>query len=441
MQSRAGGWEVGRWYDCAVTSNRTRVVFAAVVLSVALLANFGYLTIDRALVMDDSPTYIGPALNLAHGNGFRNTYGLFETRRTPGYPLFLTPFITLPHALFISVFVQHVINAALALGVYLLILRRLGDPTAALAAGLFLAVDIPSLVHANMIVTETLFTALTFGVFVIVSRRTLGPGAALMAGLLAGASVLVRPIALYSVIPLAFVLVAGRGRRSVSSALLFVVCFTSLPLAWSVRNAARGGGFTVSTITSWSLLFDRAAATLAIDDPGDYGANISRRRIELAREVGDPPEQATYSNHVTRAMDHFHIERYSAVALRVIVRHPLAYLHAYSLALARTLFGGGAKQLEDLAGVPPGGARIMILAWTSATMLLAFGGFVVLFRRDRRLAMVSLSIVGYYLIACSVAEATSRFRVPVMPMIALWLGCGLAGAIRWWRKRFQGAST
>jgi hypothetical protein len=413
-------------------SDRAGGALAAIVLLVALAANFGYLALDHALQMDDSPTYIAPAQNLAHGNGFRNVYGLFETRRTPGYPMFLAPFTALPHGLFIAVVVQHLINNALAVGVFLLLFHLLADAAAALAGGLFFAIDIPSIVHANMIVTETLFTALTFVVFAMLCRSLIGNRAAALAGFLAGVSVLVRPIALYVAIPLAIVIVAERRRGSVARAFVFVLCFAAVPLAWSGRNALRGGGFTVSTITSWSLLFDRAAATLAIDRPGD---SVNAIRAGLAREVGDPVPQATYSNHVNRAIDHFHTERYAPLALRIIASHPLAYARAYALALARTLFGGGAKQLQDLAGVPPRRAQIIVLAYTCTTTLIALAGFCSLVRRNRRMAWVSLAFVAYYLVACSMAEATSRFRVPVMPMIAVWFGCGAVAIVRSLRSR------
>jgi 4-amino-4-deoxy-L-arabinose transferase-like glycosyltransferase len=352
------------------TANRTRILFAAIVLVVALAANFGYMALDHAWQMDDSPTYIGPAQNLAHGSGFRNVYGLVETRRTPGYPLFLMPFIALPNSLIIIVALQHLINAGLAVGVYFFSLHVLDDAAAALAGGIFLALDIPSLVHANMIVTETLFTALTFVVFAILARRGNTSRSAAVAGFVAGASVLVRPIALYAVVPSIVVIASERRPGRIVRALAFTVCFLLLPMAWSARNAMRGGGFSVSTITSWSLLFDRAASTLAIGDPGDFGVNLVRRRNELARKAGDPA-QATYSNHVIRPIDHFHSERYSSLALPVIVRHPLSYLHAYALALARTVFGGGARQLQEIAGVSVRTSQMTILCYTITTTMIA----------------------------------------------------------------------
>lgn len=407
-------------------ASRSHRAPAIAVLAVALLAHFGWLLADRGIQSDDSPTYTTPARHLAHGDGFRNTNGLFETRRTPGYPLFLVPFIEADSGLLAAVAVQHLLSALMALGVFLFVNRRLGDRTAALAAGLYMAVDGASVIHANQILSETLFTAVVFATFLLLAR-----GRAAAAGVVAGFSVLVRPIGLYLAVPIALVLLFRRAWRQ---AIVFIVCFALLPLAWSARNAARGAGFTISTITSWSLLYDRAAATLAVGDRGDFTANVLARRNQLAREVGDTPP-ATYSNHVLRAMDHFHTGRYGGVALRIIARHPLAYARAYLVALARTLFSGGATQLNHVFGVPLRAAQLAVGAWNLIATLIAAAGFAVLLRRDRDLALLSLAFVAYFLVTCSMAEATSRFRVPAVPMLAIWFGAGASAMLRRLRRR------
>ena len=99
------------------------------------------------------------------------------------------------------------------------------------------------------------------------------------------------------------------------------------------------------------------------------------------------------------------------------------------------MFGGGAKQLQEIAGVSVRTSQIIILCYTITTTTIALGGFFWLLRHKRHLAMASAALVAYYLVACSMAEASSRFRVPVMPMIAAWFGCGLMAAIRWLRSR------
>jgi hypothetical protein len=407
-------------------ASRSHRAPAIAVLAVALLAHFGWLLADRGIQSDDSPTYTTPARHLAHGDGFRNTNGLFETRRTPGYPIFLVPFVDADSGLLAAVAVQHLISALMAMAVFLFLDRRLGDRTAALAAGFYTAVDGASVIHANQILSETLFTAVVFVAFLLLAR-----GRAAAGGLVASVAVLIRPIGLYLAVPVALVLLF---RRAWLQGAAFILCFALLPLAWSARNAARGAGFTISTITSWSLLYDRAAATLAVGDPGDFTANVLARRNQLMREVGDPPP-ATYSNHVLRLMDHFHTERYGGVALRTITQHPLAYVRADLVALARTLFSGGATQLHNIFGVPLRAAQLAVGAWNLMATLIAAGGFVVLCRRDRDLALLSFAFVAYFLVTCSMAEATSRFRVPVVPMLAIWFGAGVSAMLMRLRRR------
>lgn len=395
---------------------------AAAVLAAALVAHFGYFFADRAIQSDDSPTYVVPAQHLARGDGFLNAYGLAETRRTPGYPLFLVPFVNVPFGLVAAVALQHVMAAALAAGVFLLTADRL----AAIAAGVYLAIDPASITHANQILTETLFTAVIFAAFALLARRR----SAALAGLLAGFAVLVRPVGLYLVVPVVLVMLFTRELRR---AIAFALCFAILPLGWSARNAARGAGFTISTITSWSMLFDRAAATVAFAD-GSGGASVVEHRLAFAREVGDEPP-ATYSNHIVRAIDHFHTERYTPLALRVIASHPLAYLRAYAVALARTLFGGGATQLHAVFGVPLRAAQAIVAGYGVVTTIVAAFGLIALWKRERGLALLSAAFVVYFLATCSMAEATSRFRVPLMPMMAIWFGAGVAALLRRWRER------
>lgn len=206
---------------------------------------------------------------------------------------------------------------------------------------------------------------------------------------------------------------------------MLVICFAVLPMSWSLRNASRGGGFTVSTIASWSLLFDRAAATLAVEDPGGFSTDVIARRRQLAVDAGETEvEAATYSNHVLRPGEKFHEERYGRIAVGVLLHHPVAYIWVSVIALGRTLFGGGAAELSTLTGLPPLRALALVATYTLATTLIVVLGCVRVFRMDRSLFWLSAAFVAYFLVASSVAEATSRFRVPIMPVAAIWFGYG-----------------
>ncbi|HEY6138899.1 MAG TPA: hypothetical protein VI670_14155, partial [Thermoanaerobaculia bacterium] len=392
---------------------------AAIVFAVAVVTNFGYLAWQRHdLTADDSPTYVAPAKQLADGHGFRNAYGLPETRRTPLYPLLLAPFVNLPHGLLWAAAAQHLVNAALAVGVFWLALIAFGDAAAAMIAALLFSIDLASLHHANQILTETAFTAAMFAAAALLLRRRYAAAA-----LVAGGAVLIRPIGLYLFVPMALFATLDAERRRAVAALSVIVAFAVVPFVWALRNERIGGELTVSTITSWSILFDRAAAALSVANEPPCGNDIQCWRLELARRAGDPPP-ATYSNHINRAIDRFHPARWRAIARRELLAHPLAYAKIHAVGIGRMLLGGGAQIVYDRLHVPLGAARAAVAIYNGAFALLAAIGAAVAWRTNRRAALVLLIFVVYALATTSVAESSARFRVPVMPMLAVFAGLG-----------------
>src|SRR5947207_14110447 len=96
----------------------------AIVAAVSLATNFLYFAYASAdYFFPDSFTYLAPARNLLHGLGFTTGDGIIQTVRTPGYPLLVAAFglRVVPVIVF-----QHLLNAALAVAVYIFVMRRLG---------------------------------------------------------------------------------------------------------------------------------------------------------------------------------------------------------------------------------------------------------------------------------------------------------------------------
>ena len=84
------------------------------------------------------------------------------------------------------------------------------------------------------------------------------------AGLLAGATALVRPIAVALGVPLAIAVLIGADRRwRIAAAALLLAVFSVLPVSWTIRNARETGVATLSSLAGINLLHFRAAATLA----------------------------------------------------------------------------------------------------------------------------------------------------------------------------------
>jgi CHASE2 domain-containing sensor protein len=77
-------------------------------------------------------------------------------------------------------------------------------------------------------------------------------------------------------------------------------------------------------------------------------------------------------------------------------------------------------------------AEYTVLLVTVPGTLLAILGCWYWFRHDRSLCYILAFTVLYFLLISAGAEAYSRFRVPVMPMVALLVGGGAAMVVELW---------
>src|SRR5256885_106967 len=170
----------------------------AIVVFIVFAANFAYFIASNGdYTFPDSQTYLAPAHYLMHGEGFISEPEVPETIRTPAYPIVLIPFLAITSSLVPIVVVQHLLNAFLAVALYVFVMRRMQSRFAALAAALLFALDTPTIHYANKVLTETLFTVALFALFLLVlKQRTIA--AALLNGLL----VLIRPVAILWFAPL-----------------------------------------------------------------------------------------------------------------------------------------------------------------------------------------------------------------------------------------------
>jgi 4-amino-4-deoxy-L-arabinose transferase-like glycosyltransferase len=392
------------------------------VTAVAALTNFLYYALaSRDYLFPDSYSYLGPARNLLRGAGFIDATGVTETLRTPGYPLLLAAFGTRIVPVIVA---QHLMNAAIAAGIYLLAKPRLGRFVAMTAALLF-AIDTPSIHYANKILSETLFTLV---LLVICWLLIVGPFDSAQgwrwpwAGVLTGLLVLIRPVAIvYFLVVAAYMLLRrARPRQVVIYALLAVV----LPVGWSARNWARTGVFTVSSISGTNLLLFRAGGVLAILDHGDDFE--SDRRDEAEGLIGDADSEIERVLHIDDATELPHAVRaryYARFALRVIRQHPLAFAELTLRGLLVNLFESRWEAMKIVSSLHGSVVKLAIDTYTVALFLFALLGAITLRRDD--LGILIILTVAYFLLISAGGEAESRFRVPVMPAYAIAAAAGV----------------
>jgi 4-amino-4-deoxy-L-arabinose transferase-like glycosyltransferase len=401
-------------------SSRTRRDLA-IVFGVAVLANFVYLFFSNGdFSYPDSFTYLAPARGLLRGLGFIDASGLIETIRTPGYPLLLALFgaRTLPVIIF-----QHLVNAGLAVGIYLFVLYRY-DRRPALIASLLFSLDVPTIHYANKLLTETVFTALLYVVFVLALQRP----RPILIGLLTGVLVLIRPIALFYCVALAFYFLLRRVPKR--QMLIFVAMSLVLPGAWALRNRVRVGVFTISSIGDFNLLGYRAAGALAIEDEGDFRKAIADEEQALTDEADDAMQAELHVQDANDLPDAVRGRYYAKYAWRVIREHPASFVQLTIRGFLVNLFASDWDAIWSVSPLSPDILELGLGAIPIVLFVLSLIGTIFLWRHDRSMALLIALTVVYFIGISAGGESDARFRVPVVPQLAIAAAMGVEAVRR-----------
>jgi hypothetical protein len=406
----------------------TRELWLVLAIAVVLHTLLAVTVAPRVEV--DSAFYRAQAENLVAKGASLDATGQPETRYPPGYPLFLAAFLGSGLGYTGAMAAQHLIWIALAAAAMLLALRMSNSVIAAAIAGLITTLDLPGLQSSISVLSETLAAAMLTGavLFTLRSIRADTFGAALrwavLAGAFAGATALVRPIAVALGVPLAIAMAFGADRRwRAAAAAAALIVFSVLPIAWTIRNARQTGVAHFSSLAGINLLHFRAAGTLAIRDPGGLDANLVRRREELEQAACRNLE-AAYRRPCASLSWAERSREYANVAWPVILGDPVASARQAARALAMTVFGGSANLVSEVTGLSERVARMISLVYTVPLALLAVLGIPYWWRRDRACAALILLVLLYMFGMALGAEAYSRFRVPVIVLYAVLCGGG-----------------
>lgn len=384
----------------------------------------------------DSAFYTAQAQSLVDQGASLDASGQPESRYTPGYPLFLAAFLASGTGYAGAIVAQHILWIVIVAAVVSLVLRATGSTVVAIVAGLITALDLPGVQSSISILSETLAAATllaavcsTFAAMQS-SRSSLALRWCVIAGALAGATALIRPIAIGVGVPLAIAIVIGADRRwRIAAAATLLAVFSVLPILWTMRNARETGVATLSSLAGINLLHYRAAGTLAIRDQGGIDANLFRHRealeqracIELQAKYGRPCSALSWAERSTK---------YSEIAWPIILGDPIASGRQAVRALGMMVLGGSANLLSEVTGISERAARLVCLAYTVPLAAFFIAGLPYWWRRHRAFTCLLLLVVAYMFGLALGAEAYSRFRVPVIALYAIVC----AGGIAWLRE-------
>ena len=394
----------------------------AIVFAVAVLTNFAYLILSNGdFYYPDSFTYLAPARSMLSGAGFLDDSNLVETIRTPAYPLLLALFgaRTLP-----IIILQHLINVALALGIYIFAASRTANRLIALVASLLFAIDVPTIHYANKLLTETTFAALLYVLFLLALHR---PNVVAL-GLLTGVLVLVRPIAIFFFVPLAIVLAIWH--KSARYLATFTLLALLLPVGWAARNKVQTGVFSVSSIGNINLLSQRAAGALAIEDEGDFREALTDEESALTDEADDWIQQTLHIPDAEELPVAVRAKYYAQYGVRVIREHWLSFVQLTIRGVLVNFVDSDWDAVWDISQISPDVLRLTLGLIPVIILAFATVGVIDLWRSDRALALLIIVVVVYFIGISAGGEAESRFRVPVVPQLAIAAGVGVAAVRR-----------
>ncbi len=394
----------------------------AIIIAIAAIGNFSYMILSNGdFYYPDSFTYLAPARNLLQGLGFVDRFNAVETIRTPGYPLFLALFgaQTLP-----VIIVQHLLNVGLAAAIYLFVIRR-GGRVMAIIASLLFALDAPTIHYANKLLSETLFTVLLYVVFVLALQQQ--PKVVVIA-LLTGVMVLMRPIALFYFVALA--LFFAIQRLPIRQLTLFVAIALVLPVGWAIRNRVQTGTYTVSSIGGINMLTYRAAGVLAIEDGGDFRADMNDERSGLVEDADDQIQETLGISDAQELPLPVRSREYARFGWRVVRQHPLAFLQLTIRGVLVNLFDSDWDAIAEVTAISPTIIEPLLEAFPVIIFIFATIGTIALWSSDRSLALLILITVAYFIGVSAGGEAESRFRVPVIPHLAIAAAAGVVAVRR-----------
>lgn len=385
----------------------------------------------------DARQYRELADSLAAGDGFllrRGDHRGPDLDRTPAYPLFVSlfgsgwdsvpPFVVIQHAL---VFVTALVAGAWARA-------RIGEAYAAVFAFAIVALDLTTMTYASYLLTETLFTLLLVVALAAWPLRGDGNPTArsAVAGLAWGLATLTRPITFYlAPLTLGVALLGARRRPAVlRDAAVALLCGIVVVGAWMARNHALSGSAVLSTIEGENILHYRAAL---VSLPPGKTVEQWRRELRDATREGDydrtDPRQAATLDAAKKKK-----------AFELIASHPLGIYRPLALGLPRLYLSPNRSYLYKLLGVEhqewdldavedsPAWHRLLsreafYLGASAAYQLLllvgAGAGAFLAWRRREAWAIVPVVAILYLTVFSAGLETHARFRVPIVPILAL----------------------
>ncbi len=395
------------------------------------------------IVIADSYSYIDLAKSLFEQGGFFHPSGNLQIRRTPGYPLLIasTYFFFGSGELLPTIIIQQfVFFMTVMVSAYLAF--QLAGRVGVVITTVLLSLDFTTFYFVNTIHTETWFTLLTVLTVLFLYNGFRSPNKLLAWWLMASFSLsiatFIRPSSLYLFYAIALLAIAyyvNQHRTLKEATTIAVTIFLPWILvigSWYLRNYLATGALFFTTIQG-ELFFVRTSSMMA-----------TKLGIPITEAIQYLPENLKTGGTSPLLHLQFYIENIGL------------YIRESFLSVGRTLFSPGQELLQtyfttvfrelvalekpllngdftfifnELAKRPFAYLPLVILVLFHSA--LSFFGLIVSFfyarslsRQNKSLYLSALLFIAYFIFIVVVFVGSSRFRVPISPLIAILAGYG-----------------
>jgi 4-amino-4-deoxy-L-arabinose transferase-like glycosyltransferase len=399
----------------------------------------------------DTPGYLWPARALVEEGRFslspHDPTPMFV--RTPGYPAFLAAILWLTDSVWAISLVQAAVSLLGVVAIALVGWRLLG-PAAGLVAGALVALDPLTFVASGTIYTESAASVLVAAivavggvVFAARQPRDVSVAAVVVLGALVAVVTLVRPTFwFYPAVLLALLAVRFRRlpRRSLAVRMLaFLVPILVVVGGWQVRNRAEVGSWNLSGVSSVNMYCWNAGEVEA--SVTGTTAAAARDRLGCGGFEAGPFSDCTRTAGVGCWMPDPEapgqgFDAWGRKGVEIQLDHPVQTARMLAGGVVSQIVTPGRDNLVRYLGIGDSQPLVGVLSvWTAGLWAFAAIGAVAALRSTHRAFWVFVvATVGYVIVVSAGAAAEARFRIPIVPLLALLAALGLQHTMRYLRQ-------
>lgn len=407
------------------------IALLALLLLGAALRLLAILTVGAiAQPHGDERYYLGVARTLLEQGVFRGSF------RAPGYPAFLALVQAVPPAGLTVVRIAQGAVSLLAVALVFDVVRGRFGVRAGFVSGLLCAIN-PTLVHyTHFFWSETLVATQLMLVVWCLDRFAGSARSAWLAaaGLALGVTALTREMVLYFAALVAGWIVADRQRPWLWRALhvaVFVLVTGLVVLPWMVRNNSLVGELTLSTGRWLPIAVGNAPAR----DGTLLGSSSARQLPGRYHRQGDAVAREAFARRV--ALESIAAQQPWWIVRKIVRNTYLLFSPASQL--ARYVKKGWLP-----ASLHAHGRLLVVLEGCFYVLSMSLGILGLWLVPGGRTKRIVVALILFHWAVYVLANASHRYRVPLLPLFALYAGplvCGRWAVERSFRLRLAGALT